>query len=214
MLCRPKLSPLRRRIRKYTAVFLAISVLFITYTQLAVKSQFRDIIIRNMHTIAEQATVQAVEEFLSSESDSAGKPVIVEQNGGSVSAVRTDPAYINRVKTVVTKLTQDNIDRMSHDGTVSANLGSFTGLVLLTDVGPEVGFSVDTTQTVTCSFESSLESAGVNQSLHHIVMTVNVELLVYNPFRIEGTGSASSSFEIAQTVIVGAVPSYTGINRY
>ena len=60
MLCRPKLSPLRRRIRKYTAVFLAISVLFITYTQLAVKSQFRDIIIRNMHTIAEQATVQAV----------------------------------------------------------------------------------------------------------------------------------------------------------
>ena len=103
---------------------------------------------------------------------------------------------------------------MSHDGTVSANLGSFTGLVLLTDVGPEVGFSVDTTQTVTCSFESSLESAGVNQSLHHIVMTVNVELLVYNPFRIEETVSASSSFEIAQTVIVGAVPSYTGINRY
>ena len=214
MLCRPKISPLRRRVRKYTAVFLAVSILVITYSQLAIKSQLRDIIIRDMQTVAEKAVTQAVEDYLSSHPDIGDRLVTIEKNGSTVAAVSTDPSYINLVKTSVTRLAQENIDRMAHDGGVSAHIGSFTGLVILTDFGPEVSFPVDSAQTISCAFESSFESAGVNQSLHHITMTVNTDILIYNPFRIEETISSSSTFEIAQTVIVGAVPSYSGVISY
>ena len=57
-------------------------------------------------------------------------------------------------------------------------------------------------------------SAGINQTVHHITVTVYVDLLIYGPIRVGETVSTESAFEIAQTVIVGTVPSYSGVVSY
>ena len=215
MLCRSKPSPLRRKIRKYIAVLLTVTIAFAVYFEFAVKAQLRDIIIRDMRTVSEEAMNMAVDDFLSEHADAGDRlSDIAFDGGGAVSAITTDPYYINYVKSYITKQAQDYIDELSHGEGVSARLGSFTGLVLLMNVGPPVYFDVDSTQTVSCEFASSFESAGINQTVHHITMTVSVDLLIYNPFRIHETVTTTSTYEIAQTVIVGSVPTYGGVLTY
>ena len=47
-MCRKKLSPVQKKIRKTVAVFLSLLILFTVYFEIAVKHQLRDIIIRDM----------------------------------------------------------------------------------------------------------------------------------------------------------------------
>ncbi len=211
MLCRKKLSPRRKKLRKILAAVLVLTLLFVWYVEYAVKEQLQDVIIRNMRTISETAVTMAAQEYLAENPDSGEKLCRIICSHGAVAALSADTANVNAVKTQITKKAQRYIDELSRSQGVGTQLGNFTGLVFLTNVGPEVRFSVESTQTVSCAFKSVLESAGINQSIHHITMTVTVELLVYNPFRISDTIRTESTFEIAQTVIVGAVPNYSGV---
>ncbi|MBQ3331005.1 MAG: hypothetical protein IJG87_07485 [Ruminococcus sp.] len=213
-MCRKKLSPVRRKIRKTIAVFLSFLILFTVYFEIAVKHQLRDIIIRDMLTLSEKAVTMAVDDLLLQQSGKTVKTCDISYNNGSVASITTDASYINSVKTFITARAQERIDELSRQQGVSVRLGNFTGLVFLSDFGPEITFPVESAQTVSCEFQSSFESGGVNQTVHHITVTVYVELLIYSPFRVGETVSTESAFEIAQTVIVGAVPSYSGIVSY
>lgn len=211
MLCRRKLSLRRRRWRRRLILLFAGLILCVLYFECAIKAQLRDIIIRDMTTLSERAITMAADDFLAENSDIGGRLSRIHYRDGAVAAVSADAAAVNAVKTEITQKAQAYIDELSHTQGIGARLGSFTGLLILAELGPEVRFSVDSTQTVSCEFESTFESAGLNQTVHHITMTVSVELLVCNPFRIQRTVTTSSTFEIAQTVIVGSVPTYGGV---
>ena len=214
MLCRKRLTPRRRRVRRLIALLLTAALVLLVYFELAVKVQLRDVIIRDMKTLSERAVTMAVDDFLDENADAGQRMCDITYDSGSVAAITTNTAYVNAVKTFITDRAQTHIDELSHQEGVSAWLGNFTGLVSLSGFGPEVSFPVDSTQTVSCEFFSTFEGAGVNQTVHHITMTVYVDLLIYSPFYVGETVSTESTFEIAQTVIVGAVPSYSGIVSY
>ena len=214
MLCRKKCSPLRRRMRRYTAVLLTILILLTAYFELAVKHQLRDVIIREMKTLSEQSVTEVVNDYLSAQPDAGERLCDIVYDSGSVAAISLNTARVNAVKTYITAHAQAAIDHSARENGVSVRLGNFSGIVFLSNVGPEVSFPVDSTQTVSCAFDSSLEAAGINQTIHHITLTVTVDLLIYSPFHISDTVSVATSYEIAQTVIVGSVPSYSGVVTY
>ena len=206
-MCRKKPGPVRRKVRKYIAILLSLLILFTVYFEIAVKHQLRDIIIRDMQTLSEQAVTMAVDDLLAEYSGREVKTCDITYDNGSVAAITTDATFI-------TTRAQERIDALSRQQGVSIRLGNFSGLVFLSDIGPDIPFSVDSSQTVSCEFRSSFESAGVNQTVHHITITVYVDLLIYSPFRVDETVGTESTFEIAQTVIVGTVPSYSGVVSY
>lgn len=214
VMCRKKCGPVRRKLRKYIAVFLSLLILLIVYFEIAVKTQLHDIIIRDVKTLSERAVTMAVDDLLAEYSAENVKTCDIAYDGGSVAAITTNAAYVNSVKTFITERAQERIDELSRSQGISIRLGNFTGLVFLSNFGPDLHFSVDSSQTVSCEFHSSFESAGINQTVHHITITVYADLLIYSPFRIDETISTESTFEIAQTVIVGSVPSYSGIVSY
>lgn len=214
VMCRKKLSPVRRKLRKYTVVLLIAAVLFTIYFETAIKVQLKDVMIREMRTLSEKSVSQAVDEYLADHTDTGQKMCDIIYNKGSVAAISTNTVYVNAVKTAVSRRAQEIIDEASHKQGVAAHLGNFTGLVWLSGLGPVIRFPVDSAQTVSCEFQSSFESAGINQTVHHITITVYVDLLLYGPIRIGETVSTESTFEIAQTVIVGSVPSYSGVVSY
>ena len=213
MVCRKKLSPVRRKIRRTIAVVLAVLILLTVYFEIAVKEQLSDIIVRDMQTLSETAVTLAVDDLLREQGENV-KTCDIAYDNGSVAAITTDSAYINSVKTYITQRAQERIDELSRSQGIAVRLGNFSGLVFLSNFGPDIPFSVESSQTVSCEFQSSFESAGINQTVHHITITVTVELLIYSPFRIDETVTSQSSFEIAQTVIVGTVPSYSGVVCY
>lgn len=210
-MCRKKPTKRRRKLRRYIAVFVLFCAALSVYYELAVKALLGDIIIREMKTVSERAMNSAVADFLDEHFDVGEKLSEISYSEGRVAAVSSNPSYVNFVKTQITQKAQEYIDELSQSEGVGVRLGNFTGLVCLSDIGPEVRFRVESACTVSCEFDSSFESAGLNQTVHRVVMNVCVDLNVYNPFRISRTISTQSDYEIARTVIVGSVPSYGGV---
>ena len=215
VLCRKKPSARRRRVRRCICIGLCVVILFTVYFEVAVRVQLTEVICTGMRTIAQRAVNEAVEDFLSENAD-VGEMLceLCFSDSGAVSAIRTDPAYINYVKADISERSQERIDQLAADEGIGVPLGSFSGLVFLSSVGPGVRMAVESTQTVSCTLASSFESAGINQTVHHIVLTAEVEIAVYSPYRIRKAITVSSDYEIAQTVIVGSVPSYSGVVTY
>lgn len=215
MLSRCKPTGVRRRVRKVLCTILAAVILITVYFEVAVRVQLAEVIRTGMRTAAQQAVSEAVGDFLSENPDAGERLAHLQfTDGGTVSSLTTDSAYINYVKTQIIRRAQRYIDERTHAEGVSVPLGSFSGLVFLNNLGPSVALSVDSRQTVSCSFVSTFESAGINQTLHHIALIVDVDVAVYHPFRILDGIVISSDFEIAQTVIVGSVPTYGGVVTY
>ena len=215
MLCRSKPSGARRRVRRYICLFLIVTILFIVYFEVAVRVQLCEVIRTQMRTVAETAVNRAVSDFLSENADAGERLTeLCFSDGGAVTAIRTDPAYINYVKASVCERSQAYIDAIAREEGIDVPLGSFSGLILLNHLGPEITLHIDSRQTVSCTFQSSFESAGINQTVHHIALIVDVDVAVYDPFRIFSGIDITSDYEIAQTVIVGSVPSYSGVVTY
>lgn len=215
MLCRTKPSPLRRRVRRWSMRIAAVILLSVLYFEVAVRVQLSEVIRTGVRALALSCVNTAVSEFLA-ENPEAGErltKIIVGENG-AVSALTTDSAYINYVKTRIAARAQEEIDARARSRGVSAPLGSFTGLMFLGDLGPEVTLTVGGSSSVWCTFTSTFESAGINQTLHHISLNVQVDTAVSHPFRIRKGVTVTSDYEIAQTVIVGTVPSYGGVVTY
>ncbi len=78
---------------------------------------------------------------------------------------------------------------------------------------PRLNYSVHITTTVVSSFESRFESAGINQVLHQILLTIGLE----SDIAVLGGNTeqlTTTNFIIAQTVIVGAVPdAFTSVSN-
>lgn len=210
MLCKQKLSARRQRVRDFSLRLILILILLSVFLEFAVKSQLTDVISMRMKALAQRAVNDAVADYLA-ENPGIGESLsnVRYAENGAVTSVTSDPAAVNRLKASVSALAQDYIDDLSNEEGLHIPLGSFSGFVPLANLGPEVRLDIGSRQAVVCSLHSSFESGGVNQTLHHIYLTVEVEIVVYNPFRISKTIRTAADFEIAQTVIVGAVPNYT-----
>ncbi len=70
---------------------------------------------------------------------------------------------------------------------------------------PRLDYTVYLTTTVVSNFESRFESAGINQVLHQILLTVGLECDIAM-LGDKTQQFTTTNFMIAQTVIVGAVP--------
>ncbi len=210
MLCKPKPSMRRRKIRRVMITIAAVAILLSVFLELAVKSQLKDVVTAQMKTVAQRAANSAVTEVLSQNPD-IGKMLTAPQTAddGRVTSITSDPAAVNMLKASISELTQQRIGQLAQDEGLSVPLGNFSGFFLFAELGPEIRMRIGSRQTVTCSLNNVFESAGVNQTLHHIILTVDIEIVVYNPFRIRRAIHTSADFEIAQTVIVGSVPNYT-----
>lgn len=209
MLSRPKRSARYRRIRRRFCIVLLCVLILSAYLEFAVKAQLSDVIGAQVKALAQRAVNTAVAEYLAEHPDAGEKLSDVCYNdSGVVTSVTTDPSSVNALKTSVSTLSQQYIEQYADSEGLSLPLGSFTGFVFLTNTGPAICLDISCRSTVTSTLKSTFESGGVNQTLHHIILTVDVEIVVYNPFRIDRPIHTSADFEISSTVIVGAVPSY------
>lgn len=92
-------------------------------------------------------------------------------------------------------------------------LGNILGGELLSGRGPDIPVRVLLARSAAAHIESEFLSAGINQTLHRILFTVEITLTVLTPSRPSEI-ILRERFPIAETVIVGTVPdAFTQINR-
>lgn len=123
---------------------------------------------------------------------------------GKVTALKTNMAAINKLKTDVTALVLKRISSMD-SSELSIPLGNIIDGELFSGRGPEIPIIVVPVGTAEADFSTALLTAGINQTRHQILVTVSADITVLLP-GYETSTRVSSQVVVAETVIVGDVP--------
>lgn len=129
-------------------------------------------------------------------------------NEGNITALTTNMREMNRLKTqLLTRLDSDIYD--ISDDEISIPLGNLTGIQLLSGRGGSIPVKIVAVSSSDADFRGEFYSAGINQTVHRIMMDVAIDLIVLLP-----TGTVTDRVVtevcVAETVLLGKVPeSYT-----
>lgn len=123
---------------------------------------------------------------------------------GRITALKTNMSEVNRLKTDVLNIINDDI--LALDTTdIGIPLGSLFLPELLSGQGPAIPVHILSIRNSDATFTSRFNQAGINQTIHQLIMVVSVDVAVLvlgqtNSFTV------SSEVVVAETVIVGEVP--------
>lgn len=131
--------------------------------------------------------------------------VLIEQNESTnITSVTLDMMRINQIKTGIT---EQILKELSSEETevVEVPLGTLLGSELFSGRGPLISITLSPMGLANIQTESRMRQAGINQVLHEVVLSVEVEVSAILP-GYSADAKASSEYLISQTVIVGNVP--------
>ena len=123
---------------------------------------------------------------------------------GRITALKTNMSEVNRLKTDILNLINDEILAMD-----SAELGIPLGSLVLPELfsgrGPGIPVQIISIRNSDASFQSHFTQAGINQTMLQLSMDVVVDVSVLVLGRTHSF-SVSSQVVVAETIIVGQVP--------
>lgn len=129
---------------------------------------------------------------------------------GEVTSVQSNVVNINRLKTNVAERVEREIERLS-EVDIQIPIGTLLGVQLLHGKGFNVGMSVAPLGYATTTIISEFTEAGINQTLHRIVIEISADVDALIP-GYETRVPVKTSIVAAETVIVGRVPdAYTHV---
>lgn len=174
-----------------------------------VRSKYHEVI----HTLAETQVKNVTSDLINDAIDKQicngiiqyDRMVYFEKDlDGKITALKTNMSEINRLKTDLLNLINDEILAMDSEH-LGIPIGSFILPELFAGKGPIIPVNVLTIRNSEATFFSEFSQAGINQTLQKINMQVSVDVAVL----VLGSTSdftISSQVVIAETVIVGQVP--------
>jgi len=123
---------------------------------------------------------------------------------GRITALKTNIGEVNRLKTDILNIINDEILALSTSD-IGIPLGNFFLPEFLSGRGPAVPVHILTIRNSDAAFSSHFSEAGINQTLHQLIMTVSVDVSVL-VLGATANFTMESEVVIAETVIVGDVP--------
>lgn len=131
--------------------------------------------------------------------------ICLEKNtNGEITALRTNMAEVNRLKTVTVDLLSQELMEMDTEE-LSIPIGSILMPEFFAGKGPGLPIRVVSLSTADAEFFSEFTSAGINQTLQRILLKLRINLSVLTPVGTESV-EVASTVVVAETVIVGSVP--------
>lgn len=122
----------------------------------------------------------------------------------AVTAVMTDIAVVNKIKTETNAALLDAISGMDGEE-VPVSLGTLTGNAMLSGRGPDINVRVRLTGSAEVEIRSNFESVGINQTRHVITMEIVCRVYIVM-LGAQSVQEILLSVPIAETIIVGTVP--------
>ncbi len=129
---------------------------------------------------------------------------VTYSNNGKINLIQAKTLEINRISNIIALTTESNIVKYGNDG-VLVPLGSFLGISVLSGMGPKINVKAIPIGNVICSFTSKFESAGINQTLHKIYVTVDATVGFVIPF-YNNLFSTKQQVLICENIFIGEVP--------
>ena len=203
---------MRKRRRFLLFMLLCALSFFVTAAVRArIDPLIRDLAVATVDDAASNQITDAVNRLISDENIRYGDLITLEKNDtGTVTALTTNMQELNRLKNRLLSELDQEIYQID-ENRISIPLGNLTGTELLSGHGPEIPVRIISVSSSDASFKGEFTEAGINQTLHRIMLEVSLDLLILLP-----TGTVqdhvTSDLCVAETVLLGPVPgSYTNL---
>ncbi|MBQ6708580.1 MAG: sporulation protein YunB [Clostridia bacterium] len=201
-------AKLKRVIFKITAILIVILIIVLLFDA-RVKPVIRTYAETASKNEASLIINDTVSKLLQDENITYSSLVSVEKdNSGNIKAITTDVISLNLLKSEVNFRISEALDK-NGDFDVEIPLGMIFNSDLLSGLGPDINTRVKMTGNSKCDIGNEFLSAGINQTLHRIMLSIEVELLVVLPDN-HNKINYKTNMCIAETVIVGITPSSFG----
>lgn len=200
-------TPRQKRLmfRAFTASVLSLIILLFADAKL--RPQINSLAASRAVALAEYAIDSSVTDLLSSHGKLYDELVTVEKNNeGQVTSIKTDALKINLLKANLGRTIESRISEFRRYN-IEIPSGSLTGIYMLAGRGPSINVKITLTGYAVCDLSNEFLSAGINQTLHRMMLNINGSVCVVLP-DYSTTRSISTQFCIAETVIVGYVPDF------
>ncbi len=195
----------RNRIRLCLAAILIFSGLVMLAFRTKLAPFAEKLILTQVDNQASDVINGAIGELIADGHIAYDRMITVEKDAqGNVTAVCTNVAEVNRLKTAVLERVDRMLKTLSTEE-LSVPVGSVILPELFSGEGPFVPVRVIAVRSSDAVFRNSFTSAGINQTLHQITIDIHVKVTI-----LTWTGTVEvpvdSAVLVAETVIVGTVP--------
>lgn len=186
----------------FTALFLRIKPLIFTYAK------------SYAETICLNSANQAVLNVLNAGNISYDSISRVSKGAnGDILGIEIDISAVNSLKSGISNEIMRIIAQKSFYD-IEIPIGSLLGFEYTVGMGPRITLHMQMTETAVLDFESNFSDAGINQTLHQIIIKIDISANILMLGCTQGF-SVSTTAIAAQTVIVGATPdTFTNVEEY
>lgn len=199
---------MRRGFRKI-CLFLLILLVLMFASFFALRSKYRLTIRDLVETSVKNATSDLANDAIAQQIENGNiqydRIVYFEKDlNGRITALKTNIGEVNHLKTDILNIINGKILALD-----AADIGIPIGSLFLPEFfsgkGPTIPVRILAIRNSEASFTSNFCQAGINQTLHQLIMEVDVDAAVL-VLGETSTFSVSSQVVVAETVIVGEVP--------
>lgn len=185
----------------FTAVLLALFLSF--------RGKYRNIVselaVTQVKNTTSDLTNDAIAKQIAAGNIQYDRIVFFEKDlDGRITALKTNMSEVNRLKTDILNIINDEILALDHSD-IGVPLGSLFIPEILSGKGPAIPVHILSIRNSDAVFLSDFSQAGINQTLHKLTMEVSVDVAIL----VLGQTSSftlTSEVVVAETVIVGQVP--------
>lgn len=131
--------------------------------------------------------------------------VIMEPGpGGGISTIATETVRLNDLRSAVMAQVVSKVESLDTHS-LGVPLGALTGVDLFAGSGPALPVQVLSVASAEGSYRNDFTSAGINQTLHRVILDVTVTAEILLPGGVAET-VVSTPVCVAETIIIGQVP--------
>lgn len=196
----------RKAVARTVGFFLIVTLLAVLiYASLQMRPLVERMAVTRVENTVNRIVSEAVDEAITSGKLSYDRLISFEKDAdGRITAVHSNMAAFNQLQAEILDIVLARIEQVSARE-LSIPIGSLTGTPLLAGRGPRIRMRMESIGSSSAEFQNQFETGGINQTRHQIILEINVSVSILLPGFTTAT-KVSSAVNVAETVIVGAVP--------
>ncbi len=207
MLSRRKLTKRKKQLIRFICVLIVFAIGIFCLFEFKARDLVHNLVDNELEIHAMNSIDKAVLEVLESTPVDYNS-IIIKNTGenGVVNSLQTNTLEVNKLKSRLSMEITENI-RKEQKTRVGIPAGAFTGLVLLSNIGPDIYVNLSLGGSVTTTIKSEFTSAGINQTIHRVYLEVDADVSLTCPIIFYETQFVTV-YELCHTVIVGSTPQF------
>ena len=198
-------SSVRFKVSYIVVVSLALAVLLVSALFVTFDEKLVSIVTESAEQQTSEIIYNELDSYLKEKGDLGELIHISCDDEDNITSITTDSARVNAINSELGTRLSCAVNKLT-ERKASFPVGTLSGLDCLSGKGFDIDVSYHSISNVSTQIVSEFESCGINQTKHSLKLLISVKINAVMPAK-DVNISTEQEFLIAETVIVGRIPS-------